>query len=58
MRFSIAPDGTVDHVSTLEDELGSPTLDTCVRYHVRGFRFPRHAGPAIRLVYPFVFGRR
>ena len=58
VRFSIAPDGTVDHVSTIEDELGSPTLDTCVRYHVRGFRFPRHAGPALEVVYPFVFGRR
>lgn len=56
VRFAIDPDGSVSSAEAMEDELGSATLTTCVRYEVRRWRFPRHVGVFI-VEYPFVFRR-
>lgn len=56
IELSIDPDGTVHAVRTLADEIGSPTLDACVRYQVRTMRFPEHGGPPIVVAYTFALG--
>lgn len=57
LRFVIAADGSVIAADALDNGLGSATLTTCVRYQVRRWRFPSHAGHPVTVHYPFVLRR-
>jgi hypothetical protein len=56
LRFTIGPEGRVDAVEIVEDELGEPSVATCLAESITTWQFPRpRGGRSITIAYPFVF---
>lgn len=59
LRFTLAPDGSVQDVTNAASTLGLPEVEQCVLTHVRTWTFPAPGGEEnIVVTYPVEFGRR
>jgi hypothetical protein len=58
LGFSILPDGTLDRVVVVQDELGGTGVAACVRSKVGTWRTPFRPAQAVTVEYPFQFAPR
>jgi len=59
LRFTLAPDGSVEDVTNAASTLGLPEVEQCVLTQVRSWTFPAPGGEeSIVVTYPLEFGRR
>lgn len=58
LRFTLAPDGSVEDVTNAASTLGLPEVEQCVLTQVRSWTFPASGGTeSLVVTYPLEFGR-
>ena len=59
LRFTLAPDGSVEDVTNASSTLGLPDVEQCVLTQVRTWTFPALGGDeSVVVTYPIDLGRR
>lgn len=55
LRFTIRPDGRLEEVEIVEDQLAGASVADCVRSQVAAWRTPFRPKEGVAVEYPFIF---